>query len=226
MALTSRPGGEPRFIFLLAGLLITLLASPLIDEFTITGPSIWAQVTFTVTVVIAVFSLVESRLWFFIGIGLAVSSVIGTVWWAVSDDPAAELLTIASLLIFCALALIFTLRVLLKRGPISVNQIVGAVSVYLLAGVAIALINIIIYRLVPGSFRGIENSPSLTDASTFFYYTFVTMTTLGYGDITPTRPLAEALAYLTAITGQFYIAILVAYLVGGFLSQNPADKGK
>ena len=52
------------------------------------------------------------------------------------------------------------------------------------------------------------------------YYTFVTLTTLGYGDITPEGATARAVAYLTAIIGQFYIAILVGMLVGLFLSNQ------
>ncbi len=226
MALTDRPSHEPRFAFLLAGLLLTLLASPLIGEFSAPGPTLWAQVGFTITVVVSVFSFAESRKWFVVGIGLAIFSAVGTLWFAATGSEFAELLVVSTLLIFCVLALTFTLRVLLERGPISVNQIVGAISVYLLAGVAISLVNILVYRLVPGSFKGVDVSPGLADGSTFFYYSFVTMTTLGYGDITPIRPLAQALSYLTAIAGQFYIAILVAYLVGGFLGQDSANEEK
>ena len=51
----------------------------------------------------------------------------------------------------------------------------------------------------------------------FMYYSFVTITTLGYGDLTPVRPLARAVTYLEAIVGQFYVAVLVAWLVGMYL---------
>ena len=46
------------------------------------------------------------------------------------------------------------------------------------------------------------------------------MTTLGYGDLTPVRPLAQTAAYLEAIVGQFYVAVLVAWLVGKYLSKK------
>ena len=52
------------------------------------------------------------------------------------------------------------------------------------------------------------------------YYSFVTLTTLGYGDITPEGSIARVIAYLAAIVGQFYIAILVGTLVGMYLSQR------
>ena len=50
------------------------------------------------------------------------------------------------------------------------------------------------------------------------YYSFVTITTLGYGDLTPLKPMVRTLAYLEAILGQFYVAVLVAWLVGMYLS--------
>jgi len=210
---------EPRFVFMLVGLLITILVGPLVDELTEPGPNLWTQVAFTATLLVAVFSMVGSRTWFIVGLLLAVAAAAGTVGMGISGSDVAEFTTVFALLAFCVIALVFTLEVLIRPGRITTNQIIGAVSVYLLAGVALSLINMLIYRLLPGSFRGLEQSPgAAVDGSAVFYYTFVTMTTLGYGDITPERPLAEAVAFLTAIAGQFYIAILVAYLIGGFLS--------
>jgi hypothetical protein len=55
------------------------------------------------------------------------------------------------------------------------------------------------------------------------YYSFVTMTTLGFGDISPLQPLARYLTYLEAVTGQFYIAILVASLIGVRLADRTSQ---
>jgi hypothetical protein len=54
----------------------------------------------------------------------------------------------------------------------------------------------------------------------FLYFSFVTLTTAGYGDIAPVNPLIRTLAYLEMVTGQFYLAILVAGLVGLFIGQH------
>ncbi len=56
------------------------------------------------------------------------------------------------------------------------------------------------------------------------YYSFVTITTLGYGDLTPLKPMVRTLAYLEAILGQFYVAILVAWLVGMYLSSKNQNR--
>jgi hypothetical protein len=215
---------EPRFVFMLVGLLITILSGPLIDELTEPGMNLWIQVAFTATLLVAVFSMVASRVWFIVGLLLTITAAGGTVIAGVTGSETAQFATVLALLAYCVIALIFTLEVLIRPGRITANQIIGAISVYLLAGVALSLINLVIYQLLPGSFKGLEKAPGVAvDGSSLFYYTFVTMTTLGYGDITPQRPLAEAVAYLTAIAGQFYIAILVAYLVGGYLSQGDSE---
>ena len=207
----------PNFAYLLLGLLVTLLLGPLSEEFLEAGSGLWSQVGFTATVIVSVFSLAESRGWLIAGISLALIAITGTIASALSSGPWGEMITVAALLVFCAMALAFTFRHLIAPGSVDANRITGAVSVYLLAGVMLSLINLILYRAVPGSFRGIEPG---ADTSELIYYTFVTMTTLGYGDITPAGPLAQAVAYLTAIAGQFYIAILVALLVGAYISQQ------
>ena len=67
----------------------------------------------------------------------------------------------------------------------------------------------------PDSFTGL--APYTADSTIFWdmiYFSFVTLTTLGYGDITPTQPIAKSLAYTEALTGQLFIAILIGTLVG------------
>jgi voltage-gated potassium channel Kch len=72
----------------------------------------------------------------------------------------------------------------------------------------------------PGSYNfpaiDIAYGEDVSHVSKFIYYTFVTFTTLGYGDIVPQTPVARSLAILISITGQIYIAIIIALLVGKF----------
>ena len=98
----------------------------------------------------------------------------------------------------------------------------GAVCVYMLVSLAWAFLFSLLEVLQPGSFNLPEISAGPLDSATmdvhrlsiFMYYSLVTLTTLGYGDITPVTLLARNLAALEAIMGQLYIAILVARLVG------------
>ena len=77
----------------------------------------------------------------------------------------------------------------------------------------------------PGSFSGLGQQGHALSWR-FLYFSFVTLTTLGYGDITPVHPLARSMATIEALTGQLYIAVLVARLIGLHIiqcRQGPAD---
>jgi hypothetical protein len=100
----------------------------------------------------------------------------------------------------------------LKAERVSREKIFGALSVYLLLGFIWAILFVMVDFLVPGSLRYGQDQ-ALTGPQ-MVYYSFVTLTTLGYGDIVPIAPSARALATLEAITGQLYLTVLVARLVG------------
>jgi voltage-gated potassium channel len=213
---------DANFTFLLIGLMMTLLAGPLILEFTDQPAGMIVSFAFTATLVIGIWSLIESKNWFRFGVILAVADVVVTVLDALNPSQVLQLASMALGIVFCAFSLVFALRHVFFGRQIDGNRIIGAVCVYLLLGVALALLNIVVYRLIPGSFNGLAPDVDANEGLDLIYYSFVTMTTLGYGDITPAGALARALAYLGAITGQFYIAILVGMAVGQFLSQRNA----
>jgi voltage-gated potassium channel Kch len=130
----------------------------------------------------------------------------------------ADTLTVAIEMAFVALSLVFALSQVLFGRRMDANRIVGAICVYLLLGVLIGQTNNLLYQFVPGSFNGIDGTEDAGFA--LIYYSFVTMTTLGYGDISPEGPLARVVAYLAVIAGQFYIAVLVAMVVAQYISQR------
>lgn len=97
-----------------------------------------------------------------------------------------------------------------SRGHITVNRVQGAVIVYLLSGFAFALIYHSIYIIGgPSAFKGLVSS----QRTEFMYFSLTTLTTLGYGDLTPVNVYARSLTGLEALIGQLYPAILIARLV-------------
>ena len=84
--------------------------------------------------------------------------------------------------------------------------------------------HLFIAEAVPGAFNGMTQAPWLDNFATAVYFSFVTITTLGYGDISPVTPLARFLVFMEAIVGVFYMAILVASLIGVRLSDRDAVK--
>ena len=121
---------------------------------------------------------------------------------------------------FCLASTTIASRHLVQIGQVDLNKILGAVCVYLLLGIIWAFLYLFINLAFPGSFEGIASVDIRAQLPEFLYFSFVTLTTLGYGDLTPLRPMVRALAYLEAIVGQFYVAILVAWLVGMYLSSK------
>jgi hypothetical protein len=115
--------------------------------------------------------------------------------------------SLSSLLLFLVLVLGQTLR----AGPITFHRIQGAVAAYLLLGVIWAYAYALLAHVRPGALAGPVNPADGPRA--FLYFSFVTLTTVGYGDVLPVHPLARSLAMLEAVTGPLYLAILVARLV-------------
>jgi hypothetical protein len=117
-----------------------------------------------------------------------------------------EISTLATLVALCCVVLALVIR----RGTITTRRIEGAVAVYLLLGFTWAQAYELLVLWHPGAFTGaVDGSGSLP----WTYYSFVTLTTMGYGDIVPVHPLARAGAVLEALTGQLYLTILLARLV-------------
>jgi len=130
----------------------------------------------------------------------------------------------AALFGFLMVAIVFALKQVVLGTDISLNRLVGALCVYLLLGTIWALAYSLVDLVSPGAFAGmaIQSEPGWD--SDWLYFSFVTMTTLGYGDISPVSSTARALAYTQAIFGQFYIAILVAGLVSGYISNRQTHR--
>ena len=216
--------GSANFIYLLIGLLVILVGGPLVSEFRAQNlPLVW-QIAFSVTLIIGLWSLMKNRLWFRVGIALVISDLSLTAVYLLTNSVLAEVLTTVVEIAFCALSLVIALDHVLFGRRMDLNRIVGAICVYLLLGLLFALTNGLVYRFVPGAFNGIDATEVSNTGFTLLYYSFVTMTTLGYGDISPESPIARVLAYLSAIAGQFYIAVLVAMIVTQYMHQQNDQK--
>jgi hypothetical protein len=115
-----------------------------------------------------------------------------------------------TLSILAALVLVQVFR----DGPITSHRIQGAIVVYLLLGLIWMSAYKLLLRTVPGAIHFASGEPSsFQSGHGLAYYSFVTLTTVGYGDITPVHPVARSLAAGEALVGQLYPAILIARLV-------------
>jgi hypothetical protein len=103
---------------------------------------------------------------------------------------------------------------------VTAELILGAINVYLMIGMAFAFLYGLIEHLQPGSFTGLAAFSGAPErVIEFVYFSFVTMTTLGYGDVSPLTSYAMTASYAEAMFGQLYLAILVARLVGLYIAR-------
>jgi hypothetical protein len=171
-----------------------LLGDALVSLMLVSGAAAVAdrpRAVLIVSVITVAALLVRWASWLFHSAGLA-------VWREIS--------TLATLVVLCFVVLALVLR----RGSITTRRIQGAIAVYLLLGFIWAQLYELVALWRPGAFTGaVEGMGSLP----WTYYSFVTLTTMGYGDIMPVHPLARAVAVLEALTGQLYLAIMLARLV-------------
>ncbi|QBY04852.1 two pore domain potassium channel family protein [Thalassotalea sp. HSM 43] len=141
------------------------------------------------------------------------------------DDNSENYFHLFLLLVFLVLTAFKTAKQVLFSGEVTGNTILGSICLYVLFGLIWAVLYTLLEILFGNAFTGIGDSTSwhqlLPD---FIYFSFVTITTLGYGDISPIVPITRFFVYLEAIIGQFYIAILVASLVGSRLSSVQEPK--
>lgn len=113
--------------------------------------------------------------------------------------------------------------ILSEESNVTVELINGAIAVYLLLGIVFAYLFGTLHTLDPASFSGVVAGAGHA-AERFYYFSIVTLTTLGYGDIVPLKYTARGLSTLEATLGQVYLTVLVARLVGMHISGSLAAK--
>ena len=145
----------------------------------------------------------------------------------VAPGPTLDLIGTFCWLLFVVFITASQLRSVLRQREVTGETICMAVSVYLLMGFSWALLYAIIFQRHPESFSGVVAAGSIQSTHfqhifpVFGYFSLTTLSTIGFGDITPITLQARYAAVAEGITGQFYLAILVARLVGMQMTQSP-----
>jgi hypothetical protein len=165
-----------------------------------------------------------ARLFIVVALGLAVTNFLYAV------VPSTRLQIADALFSLMAAGLLATLLLqrTLRRGEINVHRYQGAFATYVLLGVMFAQGFELVAMVEPGAFQ-VLGAPATYDTMLprLLYYSFTTLTTLGYGDITPIHPFARSLAVLESLVGVIYPAVLIARLVSlDVIDEQEARGGK
>jgi len=183
-----------------------------------TGRSLAGDAVFALVLLTGVLALSERGLaWRLLMVAaLVVVAVFLASWMVPVAEPVIQVAELASLILLLLVVLGQTFR----QGPVTLHRILGGISAYLLLGVMWAAGYALVETLHPGSFsRAVDVAEGHRG---WVYFSFVTLTTVGYGDILPVHPAARSLAMLEAVTGPLYIAILLARLVS--LAMTPGSQ--
>ncbi len=176
-----------------------------------------SEIIFSLILVTGVMSVAKYRSITFLAVVFALASFV--VRWMRILLPVEKLVlldNLMSMLFMGVLALVVLIQVL-REGPVTMHRIMGAVVVYLLLGLMWAFAYDLVELLRPQSFVA-EGSPisvlnNEIPPPKLLYFSFATLTTVGYGDITAANPIARSLAVLEALVGQLFPVILIARLV-------------
>jgi voltage-gated potassium channel len=220
-----------RFAGVLAASLLLAVAEPLTSG--LIGGEGPFDVFFSLLIAAVLLLVFEERQLRRMAMSLGLAAFVG-IWVGHGvGGPVGRVLLVGAYLLaagFFGLALYGILRAIFVR-QVTGDAIFGAVCGYLLLGIIWSLLYYAVETAAPGSFnlpasRGTADAAAHLDRGSLSYYSFITLATVGYGDITPHTPLARTLAWLEAIVGQFYLAILVAGLVGFIVTQAMNDETK
>ena len=161
-------------------------------------------------------------------IGIAVLDGIADWTATLHSTPALTLARLVLALGFFGTVAVLIGRTVWRQREVAAESILAVVAVYMLLGLCWALAFSIVEHLQPGSFSNVCETrlgdvgcrPALADFPRLYYFSFVTLTTLGYGDVVPLTRTAEGVALMAAVTGQLFLAILIGRIVGMYIAQQ------
>jgi len=208
------------FAVLLATLVTTLLLAPFIEEQSLFGFS-RSRLLATALLLSGIYAMSRRRRGVFaLGLAIALAALAVEAWLHLHPSRTLVIANFGLTIAFLGFLSSALLYAILEQERITLDTILGGICVYLLLGVAWSLTYSILEYLHPGSFLadGLPlpgtRRPDEFRQEELIYFSFVTLTTVGYGDVLARSHPARALAAAEAVTGSLYIAVFIARLVG------------
>jgi hypothetical protein len=203
------------FFWLFFGLIFLLFSGALFAHFGSQTGARLVNISLSVALLAAVWGMEQQRGHFLrsrIGLTLVVAALM--VGDAIFEDARLTIVQLMFIFLFLNLTTYLACKQVLFSGNVDGNKIIGSICIYIMMALVWTFGYLLVEEIYPGSLGGLKHSDWHDNLQDVIYFSFVTLTTLGYGDISPITPLARFLAYMEAVAGQFYIAILVASLIG------------
>ena len=205
---------DNNFHYFTLSLVTLLLASALINYVPDGFGGLMLRLLVLATVAVAYLSLDFGRRWRRMVLVMGLALFIINLLSEKESLPALPVINLVFWLAFFVAPAALAARQVLLSGHVNSNTLVGSMAIYLLLGLIWATLYLIVLEFIPSAFNGVEYQHWSENFSTAVYFSYVTLTSLGYGDITPASEVSRTLAYGESICGTFYLAIGVASLIG------------
>lgn len=204
-----------RYAYLLAA---TMLQVFLVSFFPGRSNLLLNEITFSVFM-LANINFVRHNRRLILGLVFFAILSITMVWIPTQSKVGQQIFAAEHLIVLLFLSTIICLIIyqIVNSKSVSLNMILGVITIYVLFGMVAGECNQLIYYFDNDAFIG-NLDPS--DSADLRYYSYVTMTTLGYGDISPDSELARAGAVFFSLVGQIYLAVVIAIIVGKYISHS------
>jgi hypothetical protein len=207
-------------VLLLFALVLILIIGPLL-VISLKGPGqVVADMLAASALVIALGSLHASRATLVVAAFLAILNLVFAIAWLIGDLAWAELPYRATSIAFLIVAAVETALTVFRRDRVTMNKLVGALCLYLMLAAIFAYLYATLELVLPGSLEGLPPGERSDLGWRYIYFSFVTLTTLGYGDVLPTHLYVQSVVVIESVSGQFYLAVLIAGLVGSYLNER------
>ena len=210
--------------FFLAFLALTTIVAPTVPLSEVGQLAI--SLVFGLTLILGAFAAIRHRFWIYLVIGLALSAIVVDQIVEMVRSPGLASVNTSLKLVCLAILVFVTLKRTFRPGRVTGYRVIGGIAGYLLIGITWTYAYQLLLQFVPAAIHfdsgGVDWSSRRP--SHLIYFSFVTLTTVGYGDVHPVHAIARSLALAEALVGQLYLAILIASLVGMALARSAFEE--
>ncbi len=213
-----------RYTHLLLALVALFLFAPLIHLFSEDCPVFTFLFLLLIVFTLRIMHLKKTLFLFLLGIASVAFALQWLNWGqeSVSLEKPFALFVYISYAFLIGFSILFLIYKMLLEKRISADTVMGGISVYILIGVLWTFLYRLLYLFNTGAFDFGDTVYQIEE--NLFYFSFVSLTTLGYGDIVPLSPMARTLSMMEAILGQVYLTVFVAHLVGFYIGYKLKEK--
>ncbi len=205
----------PKHSILLLGIMLFVFVFPLFEKSVMKG--FFISLSYSL-MILSVASIVEfKKKWIFYLIIIAVAFQWVSFFTDFNNYPIFNFASFGFSVIVFSIAIYLMIKQIIASKEVDARLIIETIIGYLLIGIVFTLLNVLQVSYNPSSIGFDSSTPKLGE---IIYYSYVTFTTIGYGDISPVSQAARGFAIMFGLIGQLYLTIIIAFIIGKYLNSK------